>query len=53
MTELNIEEGEGVEEYKDVDEEEEEEDDVEEDGNEKEELISSQDMEHSVIVVTP
>jgi len=53
LTELNIEEGEGVEEYKDVDEEEEEEDDVEEDGNEKEELISSQDMEHSVIVVTP
>ena len=34
-----------------MDEEEEEEDDVEEDGNVKEELVSSQDMEHSVIVV--
>jgi hypothetical protein len=34
-----------------VDEEEEGEDDVEEDGNVKEELVSSQDMEHSVIVV--
>jgi len=53
LTELNIEEGEGLEEYKDVDEEEEEEDDVEEDGNGKEELISSQDIEHSVIVVAP
>ena len=33
--------------------EEEEEDDVEEEGIEKEELVSSQDMEHSVIVVAP
>jgi hypothetical protein len=41
----------GLKEYKDVDKKEEEEDDVEEDGNEKEELVSSQDMEHSVIVV--
>jgi len=53
LTELDIEEGEGLEEYKDVDEEEEEEDDVEEEDNEKEELVSSQDMEHSVIVVAP
>jgi len=44
LTELDIEEGEGLEEYKDVDKEEEEED---------EELVSSQDMEHSVIVVAP
>ena len=41
MTELHVEEGEGLEEYKDVDEEEEEEDDVEKDGNEKEELVST------------
>jgi hypothetical protein len=53
LTELNIEEGEGLEEYKEVDEEEEEEDDVEDDGNEKEELVSTQDMEHSVIVIAP
>ncbi|KAF8539847.1 hypothetical protein BDD12DRAFT_881642 [Trichophaea hybrida] len=55
LTELDIEEGEGLEEYKDVDEEEEEEDDVEQEGNEneKEELVLSQDMEHSVIVVAP
>ena len=57
MTELDIEEREGLEEYKDVDNEEEEEveeeDDVEEGANEEEELVSSQDMEHSVIVVTP
>ncbi|KAF8534328.1 hypothetical protein BDD12DRAFT_896200 [Trichophaea hybrida] len=46
LTELDIEEGEGLEENKDVDEEEQEE------GNE-EELVSSQDMEHSVIVVAP
>jgi len=55
LTELDIEEREGLEEYKDVDneeeEEEEEEDDVEEEANEEEELVSSQDMEHSVIVV--
>jgi len=46
LTELDIEEGEGLEEYKDVDkeEEEEEEDDVEEEANEEEELDSSQDM---------
>ena len=53
LTELDIEEGEDHE-YKDVDEkeeEEEEEDDVEEQGNEEEELVSSQDIEHSVIVV--
>jgi len=31
----------------------EEEDDVEEEGIEEEELVSSQDMEHSVIVVAP
>jgi len=54
LTELDIEEGEGLDEYKDVDEEEEEEeDDVEEEGNEEEELVSSQDIEHSVIVVAP
>jgi hypothetical protein len=59
LTELDIEEGEGLEEYNDVDkeeeeeEEEEEEDDVEEEANEEEELVSSQDMEHSVIVVAP
>jgi hypothetical protein len=46
LTELDIEEGEGLEENKDVDKE------VEEEGNE-EELVSSQDMEHSVIVVAP
>jgi hypothetical protein len=53
LTELDIEEGEGLEEYKDVDKEEEEEDDVEEEANQEEELVSSQDMEHSVIVVAP
>jgi hypothetical protein len=55
LTELDIEEGEGLEEYKDVDkeEEEEEEDDVEEEANEEEELVSSQDMEHSVVAVAP
>jgi hypothetical protein len=53
LIELNIEEGQGLEEYKDLDEEEEEENDVEEDGNEKEELVPSQDMEHSLIVVAP
>jgi hypothetical protein len=41
LTELDIEEGEGLEEYGNVDAEEEE------------ELVSSQDMEHSVIVVAP
>ena len=52
LTELDIE---GLEVYKDVDkeEEEEEEEDVEEEANEEEELVSSQDMEHSVIVVSP
>ena len=48
-TELTIEEGEGLEEYKEVDEEEEEDDD----GNKKEDLVSTQDMEHSVIVIAP
>jgi hypothetical protein len=42
-----------LEEYQDVGEEEEEEDDVEEEGIEEEELVSSYDMEHSVIVVAP
>ena len=51
LTVLDIEEGEGLEEYQDVGEEEEE-DDVEEEGTE-EELVSSQDMEHIVIVVAP
>ena len=55
LTELDIEEGECLEESKDVDkeEEEEEEEDVEEEANEEEELVSSQDMEHIVIVVAP
>jgi hypothetical protein len=53
LTELDIEEGEGLEKYQDVGEEEEEEDDVEEEGIEEEELVSSQDIEHSVIVVAP
>jgi len=53
LTELDIEEGEGLEEYKYVGEEEEEEDDAEEEGIKEEELVSSQDMEHSVIVVAP
>jgi hypothetical protein len=52
LKELEIEEGEAPEECKNVDAEEEEEDDVEEEDNE-EELVSSQDMEHSVIVVAP
>jgi hypothetical protein len=52
LTELDIEEGEGLEVYQDVGEEEEE-GDVEEEGIEEEELVSSQDMEHSVIVVAP
>jgi hypothetical protein len=43
----------GLEEYQDVGEEEEEEDDVEEEGIEEEELVSSYDMEHSIIVVAP
>jgi hypothetical protein len=42
-----------LEEYQDVGEEEEEEHDVEEEGIEEEELVSSYDMEHSVIVVAP
>jgi hypothetical protein len=50
LTEPDIEEGEGLEEYKAVDEEE---DDVVEENNEEEELVSSQDMEHSLIVVAP
>jgi len=53
VTELDVEEGEGLEEYKDVGEEEDEEGKVEEAGIEEEELVSSQDMEHSVIVVAP
>jgi hypothetical protein len=53
LTELDIEGGEGLEEYKEVDEEEEEEDAEEEEGNEEEELVSSQYMEHSVIIVAP
>ncbi|KAF8539858.1 hypothetical protein BDD12DRAFT_881572 [Trichophaea hybrida] len=53
LAELDIEEGVGLEEYKDVGKREEEEDDVEEAGNEEEELVSSQDMEYSVIVVAP
>jgi len=53
LTELDIEEGEGLEEYQDVGEEEEKEDDVEDEGIEEEELVSSQHMEHSVIVVAP
>jgi len=54
LTELDIEEGERLEEYNDVDkEEEEEEDDVEEEANDEEELVSNQDMEHSVIEVAP
>jgi len=52
LTELDIEEREGLDEYKDVDEEEDEDEDVVEDeGSEEEELVSSQDIEHSVIVV--
>ena len=55
LTELDTEEGDGLGEYKDVDEEEEEEEEdyVEEEGNEEEELVSSQDIEHNVIVVAP
>jgi hypothetical protein len=51
LTELDIEEGEGLEGYQDMGEE--EEDNVEEEGIEEEELVSSQDMVHSVIVVPP
>jgi len=47
---LDIEEGEGLEVYQIVCEEQDE-DNVEEEGIEGEELVSSQDMEHSVIVV--
>jgi hypothetical protein len=53
LTEQDIEEGEGFEKYKDMDEDEEEEDNVEEEGNQEEELVSNQDMEHSVIAVAP
>jgi hypothetical protein len=56
LTELDIEEGEGIDEYKDVDDEEDEEedeDDVQEEGNEEEELVSRQDIEHSVIAGAP
>jgi hypothetical protein len=53
LTELDIEERNGPEEYQDVGGKEEEEDDVEEEGIKEEELVSSQDMEHSVIVVAP
>jgi hypothetical protein len=40
-TELDIEEGEGLDQYQDVGEEEEEEDDVQEEGIEEAELVSS------------
>ena len=50
MTEQDIEEGEGLEEYQDVGEEEEVEDDVEEEGIEEEVPVSRYDMQHSVIV---
>jgi hypothetical protein len=53
LTELDIEERNGPEEYQDVGGKEEEEDDVEEEGIKEEELVSSQDMKHSVIVVAP
>jgi hypothetical protein len=62
LTQLDIEEGEGLEEYQDIDEEaeeeeeeeeEDEEDNIEEEGNEEEEPVSSQDLEHTVIVVAP
>jgi len=48
MTELDLEEGESIEEDEDVKVDEEYEE--EEEGN-KREIVSSQDMEHSVIVV--
>jgi hypothetical protein len=52
LTELDIEEREGLDEYKDVDgEEDEDEEVVEEEGSEEEELVSTQDIQHSVIVV--
>jgi len=52
LTELDIEEREGLDKYKDVDEEEDEDEDVvEEEGSEEEELVSSQDVKRSVIVV--
>jgi hypothetical protein len=51
LTELDIEEGVGLEEYQDVGEE--EEDDVEEEVIEEEKLVSNEDMVHSVIVVPP
>jgi hypothetical protein len=53
LTELDVEEGEGLEEYQDVGKEEDEEGNVEEEGIEEDELVLSQDMEHSVIVVAP
>jgi hypothetical protein len=53
LTELDIEQGEGLEDCQDVGEEEKEEEDVEEEGIEEEDLVSSQDIEHSVIVVAP
>jgi hypothetical protein len=49
---LNIKDGEGLEVYQDVCEEQDK-DDLEEDGIKGEELVSSQDMEHSVIVFAP
>jgi hypothetical protein len=53
LTEVDVEQGERLEEYQDVGEEEDEEGNVEEEGIEEEELVSSQDMEHHVIVVAP
>jgi hypothetical protein len=52
LRELEIEERYRLNEYKDVDEvEDEDEDVVEEERSEEEELVSSQDIEHGVIVV--
>jgi hypothetical protein len=54
FAELDIGKAEGFKEYKDMEKEEdegEEETDVEAEVNEEEKLVSSQDMEHSVIVV--
>jgi hypothetical protein len=54
LTELDIEEREGLDAYKIVDEDQDEDDDVvAQEGSKEEELVSSQDIEHSVIVVTP
>jgi len=59
LIQLGIEEGEGLEEYQDIDEdaeeeeEEDEEDNIEEEANKEEEPVSSQNMEHTVIVIAP